>query len=277
MNLTVYSFRDPVDYLNWVYLFRKRKNPSFSLRSWARSLRIRHAATLSSVLRRKQKLSPELCKKLVSNLQLPEEEAEYFQLVLMYSYEKDDEAREWLRNRLLEKMPDSVYPTLSIETVRLIADWKKILLLEFLSSSHFDPRRDILKTKFGDHIGSREMKNSIALFERLGLVKRLPSGAIKKNTRKFSTPSDVPNTELRNLQKTFLSLAIQAMDVCPVDEREVSTALVVTSKKKIAEAKKRVRKMRRELAELLKDDDGDTVYALNVALFEVLEEKTCAQ
>lgn len=275
MDLTVYSFRDSVDYLNWVYLTRKRKNASFSLRSWARSLRINHAATLSAILRRKQKLNPALCKRLVKNLALSEEEAEYFQLVTLYSYEKDGETKDWLRSRVIEKAPDN-YPTIAVETLKVIADWKKILLLEYLSSSKFNPRTDILKTKFGDILSRREIESSIDTFEKLGLVKRTADGKVHKTTRKFTTPADIPSTELRNLQKNFFSLAIQAMDVCPIPEREMSTALVVTSKKKITEAKKRLRKLRRELADLLKDDDGDTVYALNVGLFEVLEERTCA-
>lgn len=276
MELSIYSFKDAVDYLNWVYDKRRAERASFSLRSWARQMRLPHAATLSSVLRRKQRLPSDLAERLVRNLQLSKPEAEHFQLLALYSGESREEARTWLARRILEQTKDSAWPSLSLDTLRLIADWKKFLVLEALSCKQFNPKRDVLRTRFGDLIGRREIEDCIELFIRLGLVERTAEGSLQKPVRRFSTPHDVPDAELRQLQKSFLELSIAALENCPVDEREFSAALFVTSRKKIQGAKSRIRKFRQELAESLRDDDGDTVFAMNLSLFEILEEKPCA-
>lgn len=275
MNPSVYSFSDSVEFLRSTYEKRRELNQRFSLRAWAKQLGLTHPATLSSILRKKQTLDADLAKRIIQNLGMSPEEGEHFNLLVMFSKADSSSERLVLGKLLSEVKSKGQFTTVALDILRVIADWKKFLLLELFSSKKYSQNMKSIKTRFGVTINHREIDDATQLFLRLGLVKTCAEGGVERTDKTIASMGDVPDKDLRALQREFFGLAIMALDKCPIQEREISTNLVITKKEKIFEAKQRIQKFRRELSNFLECDDGDTVFALNTALYELVEDIQC--
>jgi uncharacterized protein (TIGR02147 family) len=234
-----------VDYLKNDLSERCRKNPKYSLRAYARCLDI-DSSTLSGIMSRKRPLSLKVARRIIVNL--------------------EGDSPTFLEGLLLkEGAPEArPYRALAEDEFELISDWQHFAVHSALQLSAGEASAKSIAKRFG--VAHPIIAEILERLERLKLAKRNGNYWVATQTG-ITTTSDIPNAALRKANRQCIERALLAQENCKVEDRDITGITMAISKRKLPEAKARIKKFRREMAELLESGHRDEVYRLNVQLF----------
>lgn len=229
---------------------RKSKNPLFSLRAFARQLKI-SPAQLSLLMNGKKKLSPKVAELVADHLNL--NSSETIELL------EDSNPLKQKVNRTRTQLQ-----ILSEEEFNLISDWIHFAILEMAALKKNSANSRWIASELG--VDPNHALQAMDRLQRLGFI-TIENGRMKKTTKPVSTTSDVPSSAIRKYHKQNLDLAHQKIDSIPVELREFATVTTTVSLKKIKKVKKLIQEFRHRINEELEGDDATEVYTLAIQLF----------
>lgn len=223
---------------------RCQKNPQYSLRAFARSLGM-ESSYLSKILSGKRNITQTTLKKLAAKLSFNEDSVKAFQK--------------------LQGQKDG-YQSISADQIIILSEWQHFAILEVLVNK---PEANAKKLAY--HLGINELlvKDSIERLSRVGYIQW------NEEDEKYDILSPKNSTEglpiqaaLKNLQKQFLELAIEALRDVSEDLRDQSGMTMMVDTSRIPEARKLIKKFRRDMSKLLEGSKTkDQVFQLSVSLF----------
>lgn len=239
-----------VDFLNRTFEERRKKNPSYSLRAYARSLGM-DSSSLSAVLKGKRKLTPKAGQKLIEALDIVDPaEAQMLVMSTITGTEIPDEALS--------------YREMEIATAETVASWEHFAILALLELHGFSGKeRDIaarLKTPLAT------IDAALGRLETLGLIVRKRS-RWEITGKNMTTKSPVPNKALREGHKQNILKAIESLEKDAVEDRDISGMTMAISKARLPEAQKLIQDFRRRISAFLESGNKNSVYRLNIQLF----------
>ena len=277
MEPQVFNYHDPVEFLNASLQAMQLKNPSFSMRSWAKQLELNHVAMLSMVLARKRTLLPTLSSRVTQQFRavgkFTETEARYFDMLVLFANAKTPDEQNFYQGILSSLKPDQNFSTLGLDQLNVVAEWYHSAIIEMTFLKNFKPDLRWIRLKLGDSVNENQVKTAIERLLRLGLLEKKADGSLKKTSAQLATPTDIPNKSLRKYHTEMIAKAATALETQTVEERDITSMTLSIDTQKIPEAKKMIRDFRRNLAKLIGDANGDAVYQLNVQLFDLLENE----
>ena len=270
----VFEYHDPVAFLNDAYRAKQNANASFSLRSWAKHMGMNHVAMLSMVMNRKRKLLPTLSSKIASNLrssgQLSEVQARYFDLLVLHAHCSNSDEREFYERLLGALHPKGQFHTLELDWLKTLSEWYHLAIVEMTAMKKFKSDPDWICLQLGDSVNKTQVEDALARLIRLEILEKKPGGKLVKTQARYATPTDIANAAIRKLHAQMIEKAIVAQRTQPIEARDITGHTVCTTRGKISEAKKRIRDFRQSLARFLESENGDTVYQLNIQLYDLL-------
>lgn len=98
----IFDYKNPSLYLLEVFNRLKSRNERYSIRSWARALKMGNAATLLKVLKEERRIPLKMLHELNLFLKLNEEESTYLELMAVGHKKMSDKSFETLRFLLKE-------------------------------------------------------------------------------------------------------------------------------------------------------------------------------
>ncbi len=160
---------------------------------------------------------------------------------------------------------------LSMDTFEVISDWNHYAILELMKIKDF--KSDIKWISKILALPIAEVRVCVERLERVGILEILPNGKWVDKSEGFSTHvlnENYTSYAHQQMQIQILTGAINAMKNIAIEERDQSSMMMATSKKKIKEAKKRIQEFRRSLCEFLEDEPNkDAVYQLGISLYPI--------
>lgn len=229
---------------------RKKKNPRYSVRGFARDLKI-DATALSRILNGSRKIGPKTAKNLLARLDVDASTRE----VLLRSLIAPDE---------MGVPSDSDYTEVTAEQLERMDDWIYSAILGLARSGNLRLDSQKLAKFFGTKIV--EMERQLKTLVELGLLKRTEKGFRTVNAR-ASAAYLKDSAALRKIHAGYISKAIDTLGASPEVERDVSGITVLISKSKLPEASRRIKQFRRSLATFLESPEGEELYRINIQLF----------
>ena len=212
---------------------RTRKNPRYSLRSYARTLGIGFS-DLSKILRRQRSIS------------------------------------ERMFLRLRQKLPliniNPKFHVIAHDQFALVSDWYHFAILSLMRTHSF--RSDVNWIARRLAISSVVARVAVERLERLNLIdcsSNLKWRILEKNTTTVGGPDS--SAALRNLQTQILEAAIKALEERSPEERDQSTMIMAADSRKLEEARRRIDHFRRQLCNFLETPSADSVFCLSTSLF----------
>lgn len=240
------------EFLRTDLINRTRQNPKYSLRSYAKLLKIQ-SSFLSKLINGKRNITPQTIERFGAALDFsPHVTAQFL-------------------GRETKSAP--IEPTLNPlaeDAFAVIADWYHFAILELFTIDGFLPTSTYIARNLG--ITKIEALDALARLERLKLIRkdrikgyRLVQG--ENTTTQFPGSS----VALRKLQKQVLSMALSALDEVPVTLRDQSTMTMAIDSSLLPEAKEKIKNFRRELCAFLqkKQRGRNSVYQLSLSLYPV--------
>lgn len=268
----IYYYRNAIDFLTAVFQARREKNPRYSLRAWCKQLGLTEAASLSLVLNRKRPMSKKLASSLKSALCNTVDEGHYFDIIAAAA-NAEDEQTELFYARIAADFRGAKQPALArLEQFEVLKEWYHFVIMEMTRLEQFSEDIDWLYEGFAGQVSKHDLRSAMVRLVQLGYLRRQPGGKLERSDPYLESTTDVPNVALRNLHKEFIRQAVAAIDAQEQTRRDISGFHTTTSYKKIAEAKRKIASFRLELMAFLDEPGGETVYQVNVQMFDLLSK-----
>lgn len=230
---------------------RKLKNSNYSLRSYARDLKI-SPSMLSRFLSGDRNPSPETLAKLLENLDI---DPGLKKQILEDAYGRLD----------YEISKDSDYVELHSEQLAQLNHWIYFALLELFRST----RRKFTVRSIAKALNQNEqlIEEKIAILLALGLLKKTQSGFRAVQTRQTAKNS---RTVLDEIHAGYLDQAKVSMLNSLEATRDITGTTILSNPAKITEARERIKTFRRSLASFLSTqftDPDEKLYRIQIALY----------
>ena len=255
-----------VELLQSELLQRQQRNSAYSLRAFARDLKLA-PATMSLILQGKRAVTE---KKVLSWSQDAGFSCDYKQQLLQ-AVEQDLSVRidpTLRRTRDLEEKMQ--YLQLRHDQFALISDWWHFGLLNLVKLKSTQHEPGWMAQRLG--ISVSDCEEALERLVRLKLMERIGEQWVR-TARSIETASDLPSEAIRSYHRQNIRRALDAIESVDINKRDLSSIMVTTSPEKLEEAKRRIRLFRKELAVFLEEGEGVEVYSLNIQLFPQTREE----
>ena len=233
---------------------RCRKNPSYSLRSFAKHLNVSHSA-LTEMLKGKRTITKKSMEKLGFALGLTIHEIQHFQ--------------ETKSNQTEKAQQQAAYQQLTIDQFSIMSDWYHYAILELIKIEGFPHTTHDFARALG--ITKSEANIAVERMFRVGLLEEV-EGRLKEINGGFATniSGNLTSAGSKKLQKQILEQSIEALMTLPTDVRNHTSMTMAIDPKLLPEAIERIKKFRRELSEFLETQGTPTeVYQMSLSLFPI--------
>jgi len=239
-----------VEHLKKELTERSRRNPRYSLRSFAKALKI-DSSTLSALLNCRRPLTPKTAQKLIGALDLDSQTKEKFLAATLGS----------------SQAPTlKTYNVLDSEIFDAISSWEHFAVLSLLETRNC--KHNVTSIAHRLNIGTGVVIDVLARLERLGLIRR-NSGRWYVAKQDLASTTDIPSSALRKAHCQTIEKALYALENQAIEERDITGMTMAISKKKLPEAKRMIKEFRWKLCEYLETGEKDEVYRINIQLFSL--------
>lgn len=244
----------------------KIRNPSFSLRAFAKKLDLSPSA-LSEILNGKRKISKRMAARIYERMNLsPNEMNEALSL-----FDQESHKTENVHDESSDKSKTIDFLQLSSDQFNLIGEWQHFAILSLMETKGF--KSDLIWIANKLNLTQKVVQTSIDRLVRLGFVFR-KNKKLVTNKRALLTSDNVSNQAVRKAHYADLVLAEKALDTCPVDERDFTSITIAASKNNLIKAKKMIREFQDKLTLCLEEGEKDEVYKFSFSLYPLTERVT---
>jgi transcriptional regulator with XRE-family HTH domain len=238
---------------------RTRKNPSYSLRAFAKHLEVSPSA-LSAMMSGKRPIT----KKSVQNLGLR----------MGLSIKKIEEIILGLNLKLsstTHKLPD--FHEIKMDQLSILSDWYNLTILELMKLKDFQPNENYIASKLG--ISIFDTRSAIDVLQRTGILEITKKGQWIDKSAGFthSLPKEETTAIKKRLQQQFFEKALQAISDIEYSKRDHTGMTMAIAEEDLPLARTLITKFRRELSQLLESrGKPNQVYHLSIGLFPFTKE-----
>jgi uncharacterized protein (TIGR02147 family) len=262
----IFSYLDYREYLRDHYNYNKSCHSYFSFRYVAGKTGL-DASFYVKVLNKQKHIANTAIPTLIQFLKLPKREGIYFSTLVYFNKAKTaDQESMYLQKLLVLRKPSATL--IENDLYEYFAAWWNVAIREELNILQFTDDYDDLAARINPAITTQQVRRSIKLLLKLGLIKP-DDNNILKPTHEFLTTNGLDNAKaVRNYQKMVLKLASAAIDQVPRDDRDISTLTISTSRNCLEAIRERLTEVRREIMELVRQDQhSEEVFQINVQIF----------
>lgn len=248
------------------------RNPAYSLRSFARLLRISPAA-LSEILNGKRRVSKKLAVRLLDRVNPNPVELNK----ILRSFEATPQSAESTASteKRAQKAPGTKpasYQQLSMDHFNVVADWYHFAILSLAETEDFVGEAAWISQRLG--LRKRVTETALKRLERLGLLIRDPAGHLQATGAQFSSPDEIASRALRRSHAQHLDLALHSLEAHEIKVRDFTGITMAIDPEKLPEAKNRIRAFRDELCSYLESGSKKEVYRMNIQLMPLSRLET---
>lgn len=260
---TNFNYREMI---NDEWSARKCRNPAYSMRSYARDMKV-SVSFLSRLLSGNKSLGPDRANDLARNLGWEAKRRLAFVTLVRLESAKSDTLKKELKKEVDQIFAVDSFQPFEVDLFKMMSEWHYSSMLELIDTENFEANPRWIAKRLG--IGEVEAALAIERLKRLGLLTE-KNGILAKCTPAIST-GDVPSSTIRKFHKQMLQKAELAIEAQTIDERDFSGVTIAIDVKKLPEVKDLIKKFRRDLVKLAKNESNQEVYHLGIQFFKTTQ------
>jgi uncharacterized protein (TIGR02147 family) len=263
-------YQEPRQFLQDFLLYKKKQNSSYSARAWAAKMGFSNHSLLSMLLSGVREIRPIHLKKILHGLDLPPEEREYFEGLILVRNASSEYEQELHLSKLRKLAKDEPLTFLEIEKFRAIANWIHFAVLEMTELKNFKPEPAWISRRLGHKISATEVYKAVERLIILGLLKR-EKGSLQKVHHRLHAGDKKSSKAIREYHRQVLELATAAIEKQSIEERILHSFCFTVDKAKLPEAEKVIQEFRKKLVKVCGKDRGDDTYQCGIQLFKLTD------
>lgn len=229
---------------------RKRKNPSLSLRSFARYLGV-SPTSLSQVMSGFRNFSKKNALKIASKLNFSNQQIQQmlFQIGALSIH---------------QNISSPEHEILDEDKFQLISHWFYFAILNLAKINNASPDPLWISKRLG--ISELEAKNAISRLVRLNLLK-IENGKLSRISKSLDIEYEGPSSAIRNYHKEIISKAESSIEEIPFADRDLSAITMTINTNKIPDIRKMIAEFQHQMANFLEQEQGNEVYTFSTQFF----------
>jgi uncharacterized protein (TIGR02147 family) len=252
----------PAQILRTVFSNKMLKNPSYSLRAFARDVGV-SPSYLSQILNNRRKVPLSRASDFIDKLQMTyPHDFEFLQAIIRESSNGKN------LNFKIDNANLSTFRSALEDQYSVLKKWYHLAILNIFDCQPKPKSKKEIAKKLG--LSLYQVEESLTLLTSLDLAKQTSKGFERTHRRlDFKTSksrSAVREYHLQMIEKAKNELE-KKTDETSFQQREVSGMTMSINTKHIKEAQKRIDLFKKEMSKLLCQESCDEVYQLNVQLF----------
>lgn len=216
MRPDITKYLDLFQFLRDYYSFRKHLSARFSYQSWAQELGIKNKSYLRFVALGRRPVSDRMASGFIQNLELKGVEAEYFELLRLYSQSKTPVQRNLVGKRMITLLRDDV----GAEEIEPHYDFLSTPLLPRLLTllSFRDLNQDPENLSRLLMISIEDVQKGLERLHELDFTEKT-EGRYKPKQKSFKISDQLMNLGLRNFYHDTMDAAKAAIQLKPEERR----------------------------------------------------------
>ena len=254
-------------YIRDFYAERKERS-GFTWRDFAKVAGYSSPVFLKLVCDGKANLSEAGIERVASAMGLVGVDLQYFRLLVAFDQEKSSAAKKKTFAEMRALANDNSFALVGEDQYDYYGSWLNPVLREMAPRLNGATPAQMAGELVFESAASN-VKNSLKLLEKNGLLQKDEQGRYKQGNRSITTGNlDVTSLAIREMHRQMGELAVQSLDQVPVNERDVSGLTIGISENAFEKITKEIAEFRRRISAIVMDDAGEErVYRLNVQLF----------
>jgi uncharacterized protein (TIGR02147 family) len=262
--MSVFSYTDPAPYLSDAFAQKKKKNPSFSIRSWAKSIGLESHTPLNLAMTGKRSLSRKHIPALIESLGLNKKEALYFENLVNLSGAKTDAEKRHLLQSLNSARPRNTVSTHEMTHYEVIRDPLHSVLIEMTQLRDFEWNATWIAKRLRRSQPKKIIEAAMQRLIECGLVKVSDTKVTRVHDFATTTP-DLKNLAAQEYHAAVCDLAKEALKSQEVHNRQFNGVAFGIQKTKLPAAKERIREFVKAFCQEFESEScaAEEVYQLN--------------
>ena len=254
-------------YLRDYYEYKKKTQPSFSLRFFAEKAGLSSHAHLKLTIDGKRNITKGTVLKLIQGLGLEKQRAAYFESLVFFNQAQNDAEKQIYYAQLLKASPRSKLHKMDKAQFRIFREWHHSVILEMVALKGFRPIPDWVSRKLRGMVTPSQVQESFDLLMELGLLVKTANGYRQRDPL-LTTEDEVQDMMVKLYHQQMLRISANMMNELPSAERDISALTFSIKREDFPNLKKHIQLMRKELLDFsAKPGEADDVVQVNIQLF----------
>jgi uncharacterized protein (TIGR02147 family) len=263
----VTTYTDFRKFLKDCYDFQKNRDPKFSHRYFCKKAGYGSSSAFADILKGRRNLSAPAALRLARAFDLPKSDEDYLLHLVQFNQADSLEVKNLHYARMLALARISL-DVISPDKYEYFSKWYHAALRELIYYTPFNGDFKALGRKLDPSIPAAQAKQSIALLEKLGMIKKDADGYYRQTAALLTADSLGASLHVENFQAETMRLAMESLSRHAPASRDMSTLTATLSADSLEKAKAAIKALRQCILNLAeKDQRVDRVMQLNIQLF----------
>ncbi|MEZ4742334.1 MAG: TIGR02147 family protein [Bdellovibrionota bacterium] len=265
------NYQDYRDILKAILSHRKKKNPAYSMRAFARNIGI-SPSRLSEVLNSNRSLSIRMAKIIATNAFDTLRDQEYFTNLVILESKTSKFIIDAARKRIEQYRSDTQARTLTSDELQDLNKWHDMAILQLIKQRDTIPEIDEIASRLG--IEKNQADRSLQKLHTLGFLNQELSKQRYLNVCCQAGPL-IPKEDMADIQKQLFQL-YQQRNLSECSEQISSHCQYLSiPDNKIEIAKDILQNCHRQLVEEAQSPNTERIFCLSTNFFEITLARQC--
>ena len=265
---SVFEYNDFRKYLSDYYTTRRKADKSFNQSAFSKLLHLPNTRSYFGDVVRGKKLTTTFVERFVEALQLDNDEANYFRVLVKHNQSDKPDERQIYFDQLiaLNKVPRRVLDKKYFEYYR---NWYNSVIRAMLDYIDFKDEYGWLAKNLLPPVSAVQVKESIKLLLELKLISPDSDGYLRPTDRSISAPEYIKDELIESFQIACAEHSKKAIVANHDQERLIATNTFSISSDALETVKHLIHRFRDEIRACVNRDQkkADSTYQLNLFLF----------
>ena len=245
----------------------KATHRSLSKKAWFSS-----PIFLKLVIEGERNLSERSIGHVATAFDLDEREAEFFAALVRFNQAKGLEEKEALYQELKLRRPNLSLQRLEHSQFDYLKDWHTVAIREMVALKGFREDAEWIAERLGGRVSPAQVKKSLKLLGRLGLLSRDAEGRLIAKQAALSSGDEVSSLAAYQFHQGMLEQAKRSLRETPAEKRDISSVTLAVSEATLKKVKRKIQAFRKEILAMSEGDGkAEAIYQMNIQLFNLSE------
>lgn len=271
-NIDPSQFTDYRSFLAKIYKTLKESVGRYSYDQFTFDLGLGKSNAMYNYTKGKRALSLKTAKKIAEGLELKGDQKAYFLALVEYQSSSAGEQRTQSFARMLKIKAKCLSNDWDKKKLQFFEHWHHTAIYELLRSKDSLDDAEWISKNLKPHVHITKVRESLLLLKELGLLAPNAVGKLEPTDTRISTGSEIKGMTFKSYHNQMIDLAMTALSQEKAANRDISSVTIGLPRDQMAEVKRIITDMRRQLLELAEaHGDSEQIYQINIQAFPVSE------
>ncbi|RME27437.1 MAG: TIGR02147 family protein [Deltaproteobacteria bacterium] len=262
----VFSYLDHRAFLGDWFAWRKRVNPRFSHRLFARLAGVKSPSLLSEVVKGRRNLTATTTASFARAMSLDPEEAAFFAMLVDLDRARNDDERNGVWERISAARRFQTARRIDGEAFRYLSRWYLPAIRELATSPHFRPEPSWIARHLRPPITPEQAADALDTLQALGMLVPDADGRLHVADVTVVTPHEVAGLAVHNYHRGMLRRATESIELFRPAERHLGGVTVAIPAALLPRLKEELTRFQEHMLDLCDSAEGERQRVIQIGL-----------